>query len=86
MTNENILWKLRRYGSSRLMRLDNNPLENSASLDNNLFSKDTCNIESYTTNSCRHNIINSQVVNIVEINKQLHDWSIPCMKTKEIYL
>ena len=65
----NILQKLSRSGSSRSMRLDCNLLENSASLDNNLFSKDTYNIESYTTNSCRHNIINSQELNIVEIEK-----------------
>ena len=82
----NILRKLSRFGSSRSMRLDINPLENSAFLDNNLFSKDTLNIESYTTNSCRHNVINSQEVNIVEIEKQSHNWPIPCMRTNTIYL
>ena len=51
------------------MKLDSNPLENSIYLNNNLFSKDTCN----TTNSCRPSIINNQELNIVEIEKQLHN-------------
>ena len=61
-------------------------IKNSTSLDNNLSSKNTCNIDSYTTNLCRQSIINSQEVNIDEIEKQIHNWSIPCMRTNTIYL
>ena len=66
------------------MQRDSNPLKNLTSLGNKLFSKDTCNIDNYITNLCKQSIIDSQEVNIVEIEK-LHNWSIPRMRTNTIY-
>ena len=66
----NIIRKLTRASSSKSLRSN----DSFAFLSNN---------SAYT--SLTQNIVNSQEINIAQIENQLHNWSIPHMKINTIY-
>ena len=66
----NIIRKLSRSSSSKPLR----------SNDSFPFSSDN-----YAHTSLAQNIVNSQEINIAQIENQLHNWSIPHMKINSIY-
>lgn len=70
MTRSNIIKKLSRFSSSR-------------SLGSNASSASSS--DNFAFTSLTKNIINSQEINIAQIENQLHNWSIPHMKVNTIY-
>ena len=66
----NIIRRLSRGSSSRSLRSNNS---SASSSDNSTYT------------SLAQNIVNSQEINIAQIENQLHNWSIPHMKINAIY-
>ena len=66
----NIIRMLSRTSSSRSFRSNDN---SASSSDNSIYT------------SLTQNIVNSQEINIAQIENQLHNWSIPHMKINAIY-
>ena len=70
MTMSNIIKRLSRSSSSRSLRSNDS---SASSYDNSAHT------------SVTQNIVNSQEINITQIENQLHNWSIPHMKINTIY-
>ena len=66
----NIIRKLSRGSSSKSLRSNDSSASSFVSL---------------TASSLTQNIVNSQEINIAQIESQLHNWSIPHMKINTIY-
>ena len=66
----NIIRRLSRGSSSKSLRSNDSSASSSAS---------------FTASSLTQNIVNSQEINIAQIESQLHNWSIPHMKINTIY-
>ena len=70
MTMSNIIKRLSKSSSSRSIRSNDS---SASSSDNSAHT------------SLTQNIVNSQEINIEQIENQLHNWSIPHMKINTIY-